>query len=300
MDVSGRSPLPKTFFQDRISDERDGHIKVFGKDCMLAVKVLGLFCKDILVPSNCMLDHCRCMQLLCDITYMLESGDRVVQNVDILRQKAQEHRNLYVQLHGLKMTKPKLHLFGHVPRNIELHGVNLDTRACEWKHGLTKQSRIPLKGSTEEHGALYRLLFEMLEDMSHCDFSPNCLINPRDAPTELRPCIQEAIPELGYAIKASKRMHAEAGEMKVGVFLQMLDDSHGMICGKSLLFVGGTSLNNGHHICFVIFEKYEQVGPDEWTPSYMAIAPAEAVQRSLGFAEKGGNNVRLIIPPMPL
>ena len=290
--------LCKDFFQTRVQKDPTGHVKCFAVECMAAVTVLGLFCDMVLKPARLLPEHCRCMDLLCQITCLFQTGDKLVPHTRTLRALVHDHHQLFIRVYGVQLAKPKLHCLNHIPDNIDRFARNLDCKPMEWKHSSVK--RMSQGITNQERGVnscLKRMLFEMLLDMDELDFVPNCLRSPRPAAAELRTCLLPLMPDIGHIVKASTRgMHTEAGEVFVNALVQLSTRDGHTAVGKARLFASGCAMHSGMTRCFIIFEAYKPAGPTQWAPcGTLAIAAAEDIVRTLSYAVVG-DKVQPVFP----
>ena len=112
--VKSAERLTKTFFQDRIVDRPNAHIKAFAGECLTAVVLLGFFVDVVIAPRKiAALEYfIDCFQLLRMILQVLQGGD--IGKVPLLRDMLRLHQQLFLQCYPL-CNKPKNHQVLHIP-----------------------------------------------------------------------------------------------------------------------------------------------------------------------------------------
>lgn len=99
------------FAQNRVTAD---HMKCFAGEILTMVQLFNEFLQDAVVPSNLMLDDCRCFALLADIVQVLQSGPSAAAASHVHLQAAiVEHHSLYARLYPT-LIKPKWHHMLHL------------------------------------------------------------------------------------------------------------------------------------------------------------------------------------------
>ena len=121
--------MPRDFFSVRLQSEFC-HVKAFASECIGAVRILVIFCKERSDRDGIMRDHSCCIQLLGKILDILSLRDGAVPFVDALRDLFVQHHQLFLLLYGSARAKVKFHLAHRIPSAIRRHGVLLDCFSC--------------------------------------------------------------------------------------------------------------------------------------------------------------------------
>ena len=112
--------LKPDFFATRIAQKANSCAKAFAPEVMDAVHVLVLFADAVVVPSNKMQKHVRCLELFLDMITIMAVPEDIMLNVDTLEDILEEHAVLYKDLYK---TVPKFHLGRHIVDNVKRFNV---------------------------------------------------------------------------------------------------------------------------------------------------------------------------------
>ena len=123
--------LSKEFFQDRVVGNRDGHIRGFATETLIAVELLGMWIDQVLVPKGTLADESKIFLKLRRILDILKSGDAAVGRLDELDTLFYEyHKGVLDLFHCVQ----KIHYMRHIPESIRYLNCCLSCFAPERKH----------------------------------------------------------------------------------------------------------------------------------------------------------------------
>ena len=163
--------LRRTYFRDRIVKKKAKHIKSFASELMSAITVLAFVADLVLSPANKLPRQRRLIELMLDITTLLNMGDAAVKFASELDAWLAEHNKLFLELYP-QCAKPKIHLVRHTKEAFEQHRVNI---SCGPGERLHRRSKAIAKHSFNKFNAtvLKRLVhFQAgaLNDDAHFEF----------------------------------------------------------------------------------------------------------------------------------
>ena len=107
----GSTKLSKKFFQDRIVQNFNGHIRAYASEVLTVVVVLGFFLdvNKALFDNDSMLPYLDCFDLLRIMLGIFQRGDR--DDLPTLRIAMQSHHELYMSLyHGIAKVHGQVHI----------------------------------------------------------------------------------------------------------------------------------------------------------------------------------------------
>ena len=129
--------LRRTYFRDRIVNKKAKHIKSFASELMSAITVLAFVADLVLSPANKLPRQRRLIELMLDITTLLNMGDAAVKFASELDAWLAEHNKLFLELYP-QCAKPKIHLVRHTKEAFEQHRVNISCGPGERLHRRSK------------------------------------------------------------------------------------------------------------------------------------------------------------------
>lgn len=154
--------LPKDFFQERVNNEDNSHIRCFANEVLVAIPVLVLFNQLVLEPTGLLPEHRECLQLMATILDLLKRGQTLLQLLPELTQAIDKHNVLFGRLYP-ECAKPKYHWLYHIPEGIKRFKVSLSCFSPERKHRAVKTVAGHVCNSNLTHSITMRILHEALE-----------------------------------------------------------------------------------------------------------------------------------------
>ena len=108
---AGMTKLRKKYFQERIVERADAHIRAFASEMLSAITFLGLFVDVMVKPDAAeeLAPYLACFDLLRVMMAILQSGN--LRDAPTLQAAMQAHHELYIQLYH---RIPKLHSQPHI------------------------------------------------------------------------------------------------------------------------------------------------------------------------------------------
>jgi hypothetical protein len=134
----GFTKLKKTFFQDRVVNNRKAHIRAFASELLTAIVLMGLFLDVVVAPLAiaALDDHIACFTLLACIVSLLQKSN--INDLADFRSAVWNHHVLFYQCYP-ECFKTKGHALQHVADCWEFWGVLLSCFSPERNHRLMKR-----------------------------------------------------------------------------------------------------------------------------------------------------------------
>jgi hypothetical protein len=258
--------LPGDFFRSRIQNEQC-HIKAFAQECILAVFVLVLFCRERLDPHALMADHSHALQLFGNILDILSLRDDAVRHIDRLKQLFIEHHQLYVILYGSAVAKPKLHLSHHIPTAVERFGILLDCFSCERRNRLLRAVASNCKGARQtERYCITRLVLDLISNIERAPCKPFSLRgHVVDDPTLI-----DEFRGVGNvsAVSVSRTASTPFGVLRKGTFIAIQWSNGQASVLECRFFADVRYLESlGEPTIFVHANAFSDIGSGRWSPN---------------------------------
>lgn len=134
---AGFTKLKKTFFRNRVVNQRTSHIRAFANEMLSAIVIMGLFLDVVVVPLQiaALAEHIECFTLLICLTAILQKAD--IRDIPDFRTGVNSHRVLFLQLYR-QCYKTKGHALSHVADSWEYWRVLLSCFSPERYHRTMK------------------------------------------------------------------------------------------------------------------------------------------------------------------
>ena len=129
--------LSRKFFQQRVVNKRNAHIKAFAAETICAITLLGFFLQVVVAPMKIsgLQENLESFALLVCILNLLKERD--ITKCDKLRQALQTHHFLFGRCYPT-CVKPKLHMAKHIVDSWLYWKVLLDCFSPERRHKFYK------------------------------------------------------------------------------------------------------------------------------------------------------------------
>eukprot|EP00973_Karenia_brevis_P006202 845007-Karenia_brevis.AAC.1 len=108
--------------------------------------------------------HRTCLNCLFTMMYICFSDDDAAQCVDILRETAEQYRDLFMQLYGLVWARPKLHSTGHLADQIAELGSAVNCFKPERDHKRVRSFGNHTQGDQYLPSLVHRSTLQMLSE----------------------------------------------------------------------------------------------------------------------------------------
>lgn len=214
----GHRKLSGDFFKKRVVHTENQHIKAFAAECLLAIQLLVVYCRERLDPTRTMSDHSYALRILAAIVDILSLRDKAVEHVGKLKELMERHHKLFLILYGSSVAKPKIHLVHHVPMSLEQHKVLLDCFSCERRLKLLRAAHKNCAGrdSTAEY-CTRRLVMDLAYHIEHATCHPFALKGKICMDPQLAP----EFAEFGRvsAVSVAKSASSPLGLMRQNTFV---------------------------------------------------------------------------------
>lgn len=225
-----------------------GSFRAFAGELLTLVPVLAAFCRQVLLPSGRLARHAHCWLLLSSILQLLQTGDRVVRQLDPLQRRVEEHHALFCDLYGSEKAKPKLHYLLHLVPTVRHLGSNLSCFVVERKHRAAKAVAAAAFRHFESVVTTSLVNQHVEEFAALGSIKPDRLVRPQKLP-EAIPILQEVLADVVADVSVSK--HASlgaAGGVHAGDVVSVICET-GMEIGAVECFFEVTS-SNGEVVMF--------------------------------------------------
>ena len=295
----GHSKLPKSFFVDRVVAKPNKHMRGFAGEMLSVIHILGLYSDCVVKPTGSFPRHMLCFDKLRTVVDLLQSGDRVIDRLELLQRTNEEHSHLFAELYPL-CTKNKLHSTNHVVASLKRFKRNLSCFATERKHKASKASAA-FTYTQLGKSLIVRDLHAFFNDIAEPHaFEPIFLRPPVRA-------LSSAIPELAGMfgvhmsvgeVCTSLSMSTSTGCFYKGDMMMWRQHSDGILrVGRAELFIRCQFHGAGKpcHTMFaqeLAFERGSFWSARRLTP---VIVPADFILRAVAFQFVGGL-YRLVLP----
>eukprot|EP00973_Karenia_brevis_P094552 12423065-Karenia_brevis.AAC.1 len=237
---------------------------------MLAVDYLCLFCQCVLEPAGLLPQHCRCLLLLKWCMDILFGGDSALKFVEHLERLFMEHHDLYLQLYGVLLAKPKFHLCFHLPEQLKRFNLNANCFKPERMHQLVKQlGRHAKPVQVYESSILKRICGDMLDSWPDWHFQEFSLPNAEPGDPKLRQLLLPLHADTGHTIYVCKSMRHTIGMLSAGDMIS-IQTAGGLQLGQLTLCASASKLLTPSVIYFVAFHPFTETKPGVFKPQSCA------------------------------
>jgi len=274
--------LSKDFFQMRVNEKADGHIKAFASETMAAVNALSLYAEFKLEPLGAMRGECHCLKLLQAMIDIIFGGS-VVEKTDELQAITIDHHKMLLAVYGTDVVKRKPHYQMHFAPQVDKLGEAGHCFSLERKHKLAKTIATQCKALPSlESNVLLRCLHDMFSDID-ADCEEIHLVNPKLVKDSMG--LWDPQPMF-----VSTVMQTGIGHVHKGNLLAVRGSS--IFLGVAQFFVKRALAD----VCLVCFTKCVKVGTKHWaTTDKIGWAAAGDIRAKLHWIVDGG----LLRPRVP-
>lgn len=127
------APWPKTYFQKRVVDEDDAHLKAFASELFQLMDILNLLICVVVRPANALQEETACLECMMDIIFFLSLQEKTLLHVGALDKAICKHHHMFLALYP-ECNKPKTHWLRHIPQQLHTLQCNLSCFSPERKH----------------------------------------------------------------------------------------------------------------------------------------------------------------------
>ena len=203
---------PKQYFQKRVVNEDDAHLKAFASELFQLMDILSLLLHLVVWPARILERETKCLVSMMAIINILASQEKALLCLEELEAEIAKHHTMFMDLYP-ECCKPKTHWLWHVPQQMRRWQCNLSCFSPERKHKSMKTMAAKVFCNVDK-GVLYRAV---AQDMSTfvdeaSVLTPLFLERPTKI-TEQGLWLRAFFPEMQEAY-ASKILRFEGGRIK--------------------------------------------------------------------------------------
>ena len=149
------------------NNAKKGSFSCTGSECLTLAPILARYIREVVMPRNEFLDHCRSMLAVLRVLELIQAVKTGTVKHTTLRTAIVDHLILFKACYGENAFKPKHHYALHLPRMLKQHGFLLMTFTHERKHRLvTRYTRDRKNLKSWDSGAMEDIICHSLFELS--------------------------------------------------------------------------------------------------------------------------------------
>lgn len=201
---------PKNYFQKRVVNEDDAHVKAFASEMFQYMDILNMLVHVMVRPGNLLQQETACLESMMNIISLLSMQENVLAHMPQLEHDIAKHHQLFLDLYP-ECNKPKTHWLRHVPPQLLKFKCNLSCFSPERKHKGVKTLASKVFSNVEK-GVFYRAVAEDLASFQdEHSLLPVFLEHPKSIAEEA--WLQPFFPGM-QAAYGSKTLRFEGGYLR--------------------------------------------------------------------------------------
>eukprot|EP00435_Cladocopium_sp_Y103_P032005 s3895_g8.t1 len=231
---------PKNYFQKRVVNEDDAHVKAFASELFQYMEILNVLVHVLVWPGNILQQETACLESMMNIISLLSMQENVLRHLPQLEHDIAKHHQLFLDLYP-ECNKPKTHWLRHVPPQLLKFKCNLSCFSPERKHKGVKTLANKVFSNVEK-GVFYRAVAEDLASFQdEHSLLPVFLERPKSIAEEA--WLQPLFPGM-QAAYGSKTLRFEGGYLQQKDLIWLPEDKV-LVQAEIFLQVSVAASSNG-------------------------------------------------------
>ena len=240
---------PKNYFQKRVVNEDDAHVKAFASELFQYMDILNMLVHVLVQPGNLLEQETACLESMMNMISLLSMQENVLAHLPQLENEIAKHHQLFLDLYP-ECNKPKTHWLRHVPPQLLKFKCNLSCFSPERKHKGVKTLASKVFSNVEK-GVFYRAVAEDLQSFQdEHSLLPVFLERPKSIAEEA--WLQPFFPGMQAAF-GSKTLRFEGGYLRQADIIWLPDEK---VLVQAELFLQVRLLSSSEFLVLgILYEK---------------------------------------------
>ena len=240
---------PKNYFQKRVVNEDDAHVKAFASELFQYMDILNMLVHVLVQPGNLLEQETACLESMMNMISLLSMQENVLAHLPQLENEIAKHHQLFLDLYP-ECNKPKTHWLRHVPPQLLKFKCNLSCFSPERKHKGVKTLASKVFSNVEK-GVFYRAVAEDLQSFQdEHSLLPVFLERPKSIAEEA--WLQPFFPGMQAAF-GSKTLRFEGGYLRQSDIIWLPDEK---VLVQAELFLQVRLLSSSEFLVLgILYEK---------------------------------------------